>query len=415
MKTLLKYIFSFFSFLSVTFFILYLSFFSSFNSITSNVEKSQLLFKQETMYPKIDNVIYTNILDNYTDSLMINIAVTNKEHTSILEKTAGSYYWDLPKGADSQINWTDSAIKKNTTIESYARYWHGYLIVLKPLLTIFSYSEIRTINLLGQVGISLIIAILLFKRKNILFSLSFLGTFIFFIPNITGKSLQYSTVIYPTYIAIIYLLWKYKYLSDFSLRNIYLILGMSIAFFDLLTFPIVSLVYLLSFDLILHKKENMSESFLNIIKKGILWGCGYFGMWFAKWILASLIMRENIIKEAINRIFLRTGDNVASTHKITYSNVISETFIYLPKRLILLYLLIYTIILIIFIKYNNTYFSKSLLYENITLITISTFPLIWFFITKNHSMIHSFFTYRNYAAVFLPIIFFITSSFRHPE
>ena len=190
---------------------------------------------------------------------------------------------------------------------------------------------------------------------------------------------------------------------------------MSIAFFDLLTFPIVSLVYLLSFDLILHKKENMSESFLNIIKKGILWGCGYFGMWFAKWILASLIMRENIIKEAINRIFLRTGNNVASTHKITYSNVISETFIYLPKRLILLYLLIYTIILIIFIKYNNTYFSKSLLYENITLITISTFPLIWFFITKNHSMIHSFFTYRNYAAVFLPIIFFITSSFRHPE
>ena len=276
---------------------LYSSYFTSFSKITSNVQKSQVLFQQETMYPKIETILYSNTLDNYTDSLMLNIATTDKEDTSIIEKAAGAYYWDLPENNISELTWVDSVLEKNTSIDNYSRYWHGYLIILKPLLAFFTYQEIRTINLIGQLVLNLVIALLLAKRTSVLHSLTFLGTLLFFIPDVTGKSLQYSTVIYPTYLATIYILLNNKTISTFSSNNIFLLLGMSIAFFDLLTYPIVSLIFLLSFDIIVStKKEDENLLFSSIIVKSFLWGIGYLCMWFSKWIIASVIMKKNIIK-----------------------------------------------------------------------------------------------------------------------
>lgn len=100
---------------------LYSSYFTSFSKITSNVQKSQVLFQQETMYPKIETILYSNTLDNYTDSLMLNIATTDKEDTSIIEKAAGAFYWDLPENNTSELTWVDSVLEKNTSIDNYSR------------------------------------------------------------------------------------------------------------------------------------------------------------------------------------------------------------------------------------------------------------------------------------------------------
>ena len=413
MKLLSKYIISFFLFFTISCLMLYSSYFTSFSKITSNVQKSQVLFQQETMYPKIETILYSNTLDNYTDSLMLNIATTDKEDTSIIEKAAGAFYWDLPENNTSELTWVDSVLEKNTSIDNYSRYWHGYLIILKPLLAFFTYQEIRTINLIGQLVLNLVIALLLAKRTSVLHSLAFLGTLLFFIPDVTGKSLQYSTVIYPTYLAIIYILLNNKTISTFSSNNIFLLLGMSIAFFDLLTYPIVSLIFLLSFDIIVStKKEGENSLFSSIIVKSFLWGIGYLCMWFSKWIIASVIMKKNIILEAIDRIFLRTGNTTLTFENITFSKVITENFNNIPKNLLLSFLLFYIVSIIILMLFNRITFSNPISYKNIILLIIATAPIIWFFITKNHSFIHNFFTYRNYVALYLPIMFATANTFK---
>lgn len=48
----------------------------------------------------------------------------------------------------------DVAVKEPIRYEmTYPRYWHGYLVVLKPLLLFFNVSEIRLLNLLVQTAL----------------------------------------------------------------------------------------------------------------------------------------------------------------------------------------------------------------------------------------------------------------------
>lgn len=61
---------------------------------------------------------------------------------------------------------TQLALKKyldqdrGLTLTSYERYWHGYLVVLKPLLLVFNYGQIRILN-----GIVMAILVLLILRQ----------------------------------------------------------------------------------------------------------------------------------------------------------------------------------------------------------------------------------------------------------
>ena len=96
------------------------------------------------------------------------------------------------------------------------------------------------------------------------------------------------------------------------------------------------------------KKEDENSLFSSIIVKSFLWGIGYLCMWFSKWIIASVIMKKNIILEAIDRIFLRTGNTTLTFENITFSKVITENFNNIPKKLLLAFLLFYVVIIIIF-------------------------------------------------------------------
>ena len=48
---------------------------------------------------------------------------------------------------------------------TYGRYWHGYLVILKPLLFIFNYYQIRWLNTI--IGCSLISIIMIGFYKNL--------------------------------------------------------------------------------------------------------------------------------------------------------------------------------------------------------------------------------------------------------
>ena len=49
----------------------------------------------------------------------------------------------------------------------YARYWHGYLVLLRPLLALFNYSAIRIILLVITLLSMAILAILLYKKLDL--------------------------------------------------------------------------------------------------------------------------------------------------------------------------------------------------------------------------------------------------------
>src|SRR5699024_6133658 len=93
-------------------------------------------------------------------------AVYNGEE-SPWNQAAAVYNAEIPAEGDQP--WTlrkmQAALEEDQTGAAYPRYWHGNLIFLKPLLVVFDYKDILTLNMLGELLLMLWIAQLLVQRN----------------------------------------------------------------------------------------------------------------------------------------------------------------------------------------------------------------------------------------------------------
>ncbi len=130
--------------------LLYLSYKIPHSNMEKNVYKSYQVFEKEGDHPAVINQLKEQSrLDNFTDALMLLNTITDSNISTLKQCLLVYRYGDLyalPINTLKKI----SNHEKVTEIVSYPRYWHGYLIVLKPLVSIFNYKQIRLINGLFQ-------------------------------------------------------------------------------------------------------------------------------------------------------------------------------------------------------------------------------------------------------------------------
>ncbi len=101
------------------------------SSMKVNIENSYKILSEEGEYHNVNSSFYkhTGQLDNFTDALMLNQAYYNNVDLSAIEKAM------LNQQNGWGIEGLFSLISGNTNeVNSYARYWHGYLVFLKPML-----------------------------------------------------------------------------------------------------------------------------------------------------------------------------------------------------------------------------------------------------------------------------------------
>lgn len=239
-----------------------------------NLKKSADIISEEGAYPTLyggeelrmepDNlqdpkVFFLNTRgtarDNVTDCTMLNIAVYDNQK-GLVEKAMGNaravygYYYTV-RELEEYLTGNDGYSE-----EIYPWYWHGYLVVLKPLLLLLTYEQIRWLN----VGVlSLLLIVLLWKlvrqndsREDILF----LCAVMFTAPIVIPFCMQYCTISYIALIAMLILVIKKAQLSTKWVGNFFLLTGMVTSFIDFLTYPLLTLglplVYLLNVE------KNMS-------------------------------------------------------------------------------------------------------------------------------------------------------------
>ena len=106
-------------------------------------------FEQEAL---IDGYPAT-LTGSFTDCLMLEHAVYENEEHSTLEQTLHMYRGESYYAPDCSDVWHPGeslvdylhGVEQPREVE-YSRYWHGYLVVLKPLLFLTSFNSIRLIN-----------------------------------------------------------------------------------------------------------------------------------------------------------------------------------------------------------------------------------------------------------------------------
>ena len=126
------------------------------------------------------------------------------------------------------------------------RYWHGFVLFLKPMFVFFNLGETYQINTLIRCALCFTTLLLIHKKDK-----AYVGSFL-----------------------------------------------VLLSFLDFLTYPPIAFVVPLCYVLVF-SEQDLLHNLLASIRYGIAFLLGYAGMWVSKWILASLFTDENVIAEGI--------------------------------------------------------------------------------------------------------------------
>ena len=199
------------------------------------------------------------------------------------------------------------------------------------------------------------------------------------------------------------MLKKNRYLFDDDLYNYFFAaVGILVAFFDFLTYPIFSVSMMLIFWYLLNLRELLKEKLSSVLKmmSGFLisWGTGYIGMWAGKWIISDLLTGYGTISSAFNQISTYTllNDNLNNANwQITTLSAIRRNISTLGDGPIKIFLFAAIIFMLYVLIKNRHYLTRRLI---LPYLFPAALPFLWYAAISGHSHIHAFFTYRNLAA-----------------
>ena len=422
MKKILKYVITFILMIITSCILLTITSLIPRQALTKKVKESAAILGQQG-----NNLIITingrkTKFDNYSDSLMVNTAYSIDEtdpfYSSMVARknyikgkteviypdTTGELKSSSKYKSLNQVGDLIDTVNNDTTESfEYARYWHGYLIFLRPLLVLFNVSQIRIILTIIYVILAIILLYKIYKKIN-------LGTAIIFLCGLMicdyfylGITLQGTSVFLIMMIASIILLSK-----DIKDKGMFfLIIGGLTSFFDFLTVPIVTLaVPLLIYSLIQNKNQcNIKKLFIELIKYCILWGIGYIGLWLMKWVIVDLIYHKNIIQTSLIQFIYRSD-----TKNLSKINLL-EPIQYIAKPVFLSILVLAVLMIVKLIKYKDKKikfnFKEISIYFFIVIIV-----LLYILVLREHFFQHLFFTYRNLFVICVCLFLMIYNLFK---
>ncbi len=357
-----------------------------------NLLKSIDVLTEEQEYHKVIPGYNSTQLDNFTDSWMLGIAVYNNS-LPIWERALKCTSADYGEGPlNGLVHYLRERGSINGEIE-YTRYWHGYLIILKPLLLFFNYADLRVLNMMLDILLMFVVFNTLkdmgFERE----AWGYIVAVLFIVPVVIPLSIQFSSMFYLTNIALWILLKKYNQIVEKKGMILYFqMIGMAASYFDFLTYPIASLGIPMVCLFLLDSDNTLWLKIRKLIYLSISWGFGYSAMWAGKWVLSTLVLKDNVIANAISQILLRSS-HVQNGEKISTMDTWIRNLEFFFKKPYLILIVICFIVAIIGIYMNR----KMIIYvivDTFPFMLIAAMPFAWYTFAEQHSYEHHWFTFR---------------------
>ena len=361
-----------------------------------NAKASIELYEDLGVNPNVVMGYESTTIDTYTDAWMMRIAIYDGGGgETALEKCLNNYFYGYPDGRAENV--CEGLIiylqgEEGYTRLSYARYWHGYQAILKLLLYFFDYGDIMGILKFVQLALVAYCLVLLERNKLskcIPCMIVMLGCMEF---HVLGMSMQLSWVFLVAMVASIYILKKDEdAFRDFSVDLSFLVIGMCTSYVDFLTFPIITLGIPLTFSIL---RRNMMGQKRRMIGSTLLdtfyWVAGYSSMWASKWVLGTILTSENVIALGMEALADRTGSDVGGV-KVGLFDVLKENILVLGKYPYAL-AVVCSVIILLAGRGKFVALSKEMM---VSCMFVVCLPFLWYAISRNHSYIHAFMTYRN--------------------
>lgn len=376
---------------------------------TSFMEKQILesfeILSGEGLYPRLQGNSEKWQVDNFTNAIMLNIA-SHGDDLPFGESLSGWMYC----GEEDPLKNLEHSITEELDINdsqwgTYARYWNGWLVILKPLLVFLNIGQIRTLFhfILLALGMNLSLQLAKLWGPIGASTISFLLAVAAFPAACMSMSLYFSIAMSLLF-SIIVLSDSGSHMGvgspcDWTLY--YMIFGSLTAFFDFLCTPILTLGLPLVFALVIEERRGgvMKTMLFQVIKLSIAWFAGYGVCWVSKWLISDALGSGSVFFDALNQAALRSGTSVYegvgdTTITISGFNAVYRNFAMCFSRSLIAALGILVAALPCHLKCTHRSINRRYFQLLLPLAIVALLPYLWYLALPNHSFVHSWFTYR---------------------
>lgn len=377
-------------------------------AIQDNMKASVDFFKKNDGCDEIYKRREYSTLHYYADSMLLNIIYSIDSEHPIQSVMWDKYYFEIYADINNDfINVVEEDLAPN---QEYLRYWHGSMVIVRPLLVFFNIEQIYLLNKVVMYGLAFVLLILLFRKSKKVAFIFLVALFVVAFP-IVPFCLEYSWTFYTMLIASIIAIQIEKK-GDKGLYILFLITGIITCFLDFLTTEIITLLVPVLLVLLIRKEEGRITGFKECFKfvtfSCALWAVVYVGMWLTKWTLASLILRINPMEYVKDRAMLRiNGLQGLKSRKEMYKGALYNNWhnlypinIVKNKKHLLIYTIVFFSSVAILLDWKNI--NKKWFAGILMLIAIT--PYVRYLVLANHSYRHSMFTFRTQIITVIAVI-----------
>ena len=345
-------------------------------------------------------VIYPNTGNAFQDALLA-------PGGDVWSNMVGDWTSGLMQYAEDRVYTPESTV-------TYARYWHGYLILLKPLFLLMDLDGIYLMNTIVMLALSGAVLFLMYKRLG-MYSLAYVVMMLCMHPENIAVSFQLSSIFYAMHITLLFMLIK-KNWSEEQILHFFVLDGILVAYFDFLTYPAVAVAVPLLTYLLINQKPTFIDNFMIMLKNGLSFFFGYAGMWGMKWVFATLFTDENVIADAINSVLHRTG--MVESNADVMSSGVSEslyrnlvTFFDDGNSIVFTIAIILSVVLVV-MNHKKLQVNKQI---SIFCFFMCLVPFAWLVVLSNHCSLHPHLEWRTLCIFVYAVAIFVISLFQPKE
>lgn len=341
--------------------------------------------------------------DNFTDCLMVQNALEKVEGRTILEHAMYIYHHDLQDDTTWATEESLTAFLRRGVggmyLKEYSKYWHGYLVYLKPLLLCMSWRQVEGFLFVAQIILLVVVAAAAVWKKKFYLGGGIVCTLLFMKPLSIWLSLTLSACWSIALSAVLLLLLLFDKIEGKNRREeFFLLTGIVTAYLDFLTYPVVTLGVPLCVWLVLNLerrcgvRKRLGCFFWNCI----CWATGYVGMWGLKWVIAEITCQSGTLRNAVWSVIYRTSP--LDGYQSAFSGVSRTWAAVMAQYDSALYGAAFAVIAASAVITGVWCLARARSAEwgvsMACLALVAVMPVGWLILTQNHTAIHCFFTFR---------------------
>ena len=357
-----------------------------------NLQESADVFAEEGVYPTLFSWC-TSQLDSTTDALILLISACDTEELPLVQAMRGTrnILTTVETTSDELAVHYGSGVPFDGT-EPYYQYWHGYQLIIRPVLSLLNYSGIRILNGIFQTALLIFLTVLMVRHGLKRYILPYLISVAMLMPLALAMSLQFSSCYYILMLGSIAVL-LFKDQLDKKDGLLFLYIGIATAYFDFLTYPAATLGIPAVFYCCIRKRASVRDTFCRGVKVCFAWAMGYGLMWSGKWLVGSLILKQNILAIANGKLAERSSADTDLLKNIRVAMAANiKSFLRTPVTVIFVVALLILCGLLLRDLVRKRTTVPAVAASVFPFVILAFIPIAWYLVTSQHAVIHYWFT-----------------------